>query len=341
MRETIFKLPLLLLAIVNIQFSNAQSYNITAKIKKFEYECFACGKKDVHYLWDWDMNKISSNCPGYNTDKNVQGRVRDVVISECKKLTSENPGITYVDGSMLALFGKPKVEPVGTCARNYNGSKHDINQNSSGVDYELKTTISKEELDKWLKFYKTHQEKEETDKKAKEQFQLKFESKFAELIAAKTAAEKGDTLGIDRYNASLNDIIKLGGGIEKLDFSKVYKNSDNYQWSFRELVADLGMLYLYCGLYERGIKEITYLQENVDPNGERIHLILGMAYLMNCQPTKATVEWQLVKNSSYNPCSIYDKANDLIKEMKEHHPDLKCLKGLRTVPVLASLLCTK
>jgi len=352
MKMKILKITLLAIVTSMLQSLTAQTYDITAEALKFEYECYACGKKDVYYFWNWDMNKVTSNCPNFNTDKNVQGRVRDVIIAECQSLTIEegNPGIVQLDASLIGLTTKPKVQPLTVCSRNTNSSYHDVNKNAVGVVYNLKTTITKDYLDKWVKFYKTQQDKEESDQKAAQEkkeeqekklreFTEKFELKFADLIKGKNTAEKGDSTGIDLYKSALFEIIDMGGGIEKADFSKIYTNRDSFQWSLRGLVADLGMLYLYCGLYERGIKEIDYLHEKVDPSGERIHLVLGMAYLMNCQHIKATAVWQQCKNSSYYPCEIYGKVDNLIKEMRVYRPELKCIKGLRTIPVLAAIIC--
>jgi hypothetical protein len=357
MKNKILKQLFLLTSALVFFCANAQTYDVSTPVLKFEYECHACGKKDVYYVFNSATqqklnSKISTNCPGVEKDKMVKKIVEGRVMEVCGELQKGegNPGITEINCMWMSNESpRPSVTTKGVCSQNRNSSNHDVNKNTNGTVYNLNTTITQEYINDWRKLWGVKEEKspgapqaknEELDKKRRE-FTEKFELKFADLMLGKSMAEKGDTSGINMYKTTLFVIIDMGGGIEKIDFSKKYKNSDGFEWSFRGLVADLGKLNLYYGNFEKSIKEINYLHENVDPSGERIHILLGMAYLMDCQHLKAAAVWQECKNSSYYPCEIYDKVNILIKEMREYHTELKCIKGLRTLPILAALMCSK
>jgi hypothetical protein len=357
MKNKILKQLFIITGILVFSTAKAQTYDVSTPVLKFEYECHACGKKDVYYVFnsatEQKLNsKISTNCPGIENDKMVKKIVEGRIMEACGELQKGegNPGITEINCLWMSNESpRPSVTTKGVCSQNRNSSNHDVNKNSNGTVYNLNTTITQEYINDWRKLWGVKEEKtqgasqeknEELDKKRRE-FTAKFELKFADLSVGKNMVEKGDTSGVDIYKTTLFALIDMGGGIEKIDFSKEYKNSDGVVWSFRGLVADLGKLYLYNGNFEKSIKEINYLHENVDPLGERIHILLGMAYLMNCQHVKAAAVWHECKNSSYNPCEIHDKVNILVKEMREYHPDLKCIRGFKTLQVLAVIMCPK
>jgi hypothetical protein len=337
---------------------NAQSYNITATILKFEYECYACGKQDVYYFWPTGFFKDQSveyepksNIPN-GKDEDIQEVIRDLIGNKCVELNrkSSNAGFTSLSNSTftgalsfgwLLMYKRPEVETHGVCSRNMNSTKHDINKNKEGEDYPISISISKIDFDSRVSAKRKIKEKEEAKKSAQKEFQGKFNLSFNKISEGIKKAKNNDSTGIEMAYEGVDEVINMGGGSSAIDLTKQYTNSDGFVWTFRGLFEDLALTYLYCGRFERGITEIKKLRDNYDPDGEGINTILGMAYLMNCQGGKATLIWQGIKMKSYNPCGVYDNVKNLIAAMREYQPDLKCIKMLKTTPILATLMCSK
>lgn len=324
---------------------------------KFEFECFHCGKHDVYYYPI--PEKLKSKIEG--AEKNL------FLTSAYAKYDPSFLGETIDDGAQrysYKYYNKvtqptksyymwvaasefsldPRIEAIDGCKDNYGG-KHDIKTHEPEV-VNIILNINKTLVDKGINQLKEQEQKViENDKinKSRQEKFIKIQSTIKTLLYDKifvgyNLAMNKDTSGIDTISRALNKIAAAFGS--DFNFNYVMK-IDTFEFSFLELSNMYALAHLYAGAYEKGIRNITKAMEsNKKLNNDDFNIYLAMAYLMNCQTLKATSKFNDIKLHSQQPCSIYGKVDKLIDDMRETHPDLKCIKKLKTMPIMTLLMCS-
>lgn len=356
------KSKLLILALFILLTNDAISQStVDVEYSCFRYECrcFRCDKNDIYYYPI--PNKLRKNSKTPSPEPKIltsQYRKYDannlfsLIIEEAEKLSYQNYNKVSIREqdywkwlAVCDLFPAPDIVPANGCSQNYGG-KHDLKYTGPEIE-SIVFHLSKSDVDHRLEAAKAEIQRAEEEQKQNEERKVKMkkiESELRDVFYNKILwgykkAVEHDSIGIDTIGIALTRISRMFG--DKINFEFVM-NIDSFNFNFYELCDLYALSHLYAGAYQRGIKNISKLiNTNKLLDNDDYNIYLGMAYLMNCQALKASGIFVNTKLNSSKPCSIYDKVDKLIDDMRKSHPDLKCIKTLKTISIMALLMCQK
>jgi hypothetical protein len=326
---------------------------------KFEFECFHCGKHDVYY-YPIPAHKVKSKFKSAEKDVFLTSEYAKYdpwklisleIVNEAQrysykyynKVTQPTKSwLVWFTGSEFSL--NPGIQAVDGCKDNYGG-KHDIKTYEPevvNIIFNFDKTLVDREINKFREQEQKVIENNKINESRQEKF-IKIQSEIKTVLYDKifvgyNMALNKDTTGIDTISRALDRIAVAFGS--DFNFNYVMK-IDSFEFSFLELFNFYALSHLYAGAYAKGIRNITKAMErNKKLNNDDFNVYLAMAYLMNCQTLKATAKFNEIMLHSQQPCSIYGKVDKLIDDMREAHPDLKCIGKLKTIPIMALLICS-
>lgn len=358
------KIVLLLIILIISKFGMTQNtVLVSANCLKFEYECFYCGKTDIYYYLIPEKLKKLEYKITIKTDE--YSRVNPSylfvpIVNATQKLNYENyHRVTFCNQSYLEwlqvceIFPNPKIVKADKCPNNH-GLDHELKLHGPVVE-EVQFSLDKLVVDQELNRLKNEIQRDNEIASRKieaDKFKKKQDQKFNNLKdkisyifnnnirgGLNLVINNKDTSGIDSIVNGMNKIPKLMGDC----FSYNYKfEIDSFEFTFMDIIKFYALSYLYVGQYEKGIVKIKKIMEvNKVCDNDDFKVYLGLAYMMNCQEFKAAAHFSNLKINANHPCGLYSKLNDLIDEMRTIHPELKCLKSARTMPILTLIMCTK
>jgi hypothetical protein len=361
MIKEVFKPLIILLIITHTIKTEGQTINISFDMLECTHQCYNCKKTDKYFFAlpskiDYENKRNQSiNDNRYSTED--QEHIFPLTVSIADKLTLENDeGVSRLKLPSMLWYGlcpmPPPVEPKNGCIKNYN-NKHDL-LHVSVFDktcriYNHNTNILKSKLDNEIENSKRIKLEVEQNKNEEliKQNALREKIKKIEVIFSKniqpsfTKIKNKDTTGPKEFELGIMELSALWN--HKIDLYQNFKVNDSLSFQFENLFKLWLLSYLYAGNYESGIQKIQFVTKKIpDFNNNYFNSILGLAYLMNCQSIKATETLLQWKPESIILCEEYNSTiNAILEEMRTQHPELDCIKSIKTLPILAAISCVK
>ncbi len=136
-----YKIFIFFLSNILIGDAFCQTYKVTFDMEKYEYECYACHKKDIYYLTPEKENNVSLKIsPDYDLNGIKPKQFIMFFFREYETDFEQKMGVVKIE------FRLPRVRKG--CSQNMNSDYHDINERQKPVLVELTVTVDLDDLNK-------------------------------------------------------------------------------------------------------------------------------------------------------------------------------------------------